>query len=110
MEGPLGVWVATLRAPPDAAAATAHLEIVASDAAGNVSRRRVPVEIGPAAAPAGPGADAAGIAPLAALAVLALAALALSAAVLLRARPVPPLAAALLAGALEGPRRRGRRS
>jgi hypothetical protein len=45
MDGPLGVWVATLRVPADATAGRAKLEIVASDAAGNVSRRTVALSI-----------------------------------------------------------------
>jgi Ca-activated chloride channel family protein len=44
MDGPLGVWRATLDVPADAPQVTS-LEIVAVDAAGNVSRRQVPVEI-----------------------------------------------------------------
>jgi Ca-activated chloride channel homolog len=50
MEGPIGAYVATLRAPLDAAEGRIQLEVVASDAAGNVSRRSVPLEVraGPA--------------------------------------------------------------
>ncbi len=49
MEGALGVWTVELPVPADAATGDVSLEIVASDAAGNVSRRRVPVAIGAAA-------------------------------------------------------------
>ncbi len=66
MEGPLGLWEATLRVPADAVAGSAELEIVASDAAGNVSRRHLAVAIREGA-PARPdeavaGAGAAGVA------------------------------------------------
>ena len=55
MEGPLGVWHAELHVPADAARGTARIEVVASDAAGNVSRRDMEVGVGvpPAAATAG---------------------------------------------------------
>jgi Ca-activated chloride channel family protein len=45
MTGPLGSWVATLHVPPGAARGSIHLEIVAADAAGNISRRKLAVEI-----------------------------------------------------------------
>lgn len=45
MEGPLGVYVAELRVPHEAVEGEAELEIAASDAAGNVSRRRIPLAI-----------------------------------------------------------------
>jgi hypothetical protein len=45
MEGPLGAWAAVLHVPDGAAPGTASLEVVASDAAGNVSRRGLDVEI-----------------------------------------------------------------
>jgi Ca-activated chloride channel family protein len=45
LEGPLGVHVAVLRDPHDAPEGSGELELAASDAAGNVSRRRIPLEI-----------------------------------------------------------------
>lgn len=107
MEGPLGVWVADLAVPPDAPLGPGALEIVASDAAGNVSRRRAPLEVRAAGAP-GAALDASvlGVALVAGpvLAVGVVLAWALG-----RRRAPPPRAATLLAGALErSDRRRGR--
>ena len=64
MEGPLGAYVAALRVPEGAAPGVARLELVAADAAGNVSRRGLDVAIAP---PGGEGARlaSAGAAPLA---------------------------------------------
>uniref|UniRef100_UPI001F5A45CB VIT and vWA domain-containing protein n=1 Tax=Anaeromyxobacter terrae TaxID=2925406 RepID=UPI001F5A45CB len=58
MEGPLGAWVAELHVPAAARAGAADLEVVASDAAGNVSRRRVALTLIPVPPPGAP--DAAG--------------------------------------------------
>ncbi|HSD20917.1 MAG TPA: VIT and VWA domain-containing protein, partial [Anaeromyxobacter sp.] len=82
MEGPLGAWVAELHVPAAASAGPAALEVVASDAAGNVSRRRLSLTVVAAGSPgaqliAGAGAGA-GAAPMA----LALAAAAIAATVL----------------------------
>ncbi|HYG68675.1 MAG TPA: hypothetical protein VD838_13485, partial [Anaeromyxobacteraceae bacterium] len=100
MDGPLGAWVADLRVPGDAAAGEGTLELVASDAAGNVSRRRVPLAVvaGGAASRADAAAAAAALAVATALAVV-LAALAV-AAVLRRRRGPAPLGIVLLAGAV----------
>jgi Ca-activated chloride channel family protein len=106
MEGPLGVWVATLRAPADAAEGAAELEVAASDAAGNVARRTVPLAVraGPAVGEDGRVAYA-GMAGAAAFATVLLGALV--AAVLLRGRHAPPpLERVLRAGA---PKRAGER-
>jgi Ca-activated chloride channel family protein len=46
MEGPLGLWVAELAVPDGAARGRAAFEIVASDAAGNVSRRTLELSVG----------------------------------------------------------------
>lgn len=109
MEGPLGAWVAILRAPPGSAAGAAELELAASDAAGNVSRRRLPIVV--AAAPTGAAPLEAGVAAVAfgAAGVLLLALAIVAAAVaVLRERPgPPPLAHLLLAGTV---RRAGGRS
>jgi Ca-activated chloride channel family protein len=51
MEGPLGAWVAELHVPAAARVGAAELEVVASDAAGNVSRRRLPLAVVLARAP-----------------------------------------------------------
>jgi Ca-activated chloride channel family protein len=50
MEGPLGTWVADLRVPEGFRRGTARLEIVACDAAGNVSRRSLDLAVGTAPA------------------------------------------------------------
>ncbi len=60
MEGPLGVWHAELHVPADAAQGAARLEVVASDAAGNVSRREL--EVGVGAPPPGVAAGGSGTA------------------------------------------------
>ncbi|WP_242361914.1 VIT and VWA domain-containing protein, partial [Anaeromyxobacter sp. SG17] len=84
MEGPLGAWVAELHVPAGAGAGAADLEVVASDAAGNVSRRRVALTLLPLPPPGAP--DAAGPMLLAGagagLALLALGAAGLAAALL----------------------------
>jgi hypothetical protein len=46
LAGAAGVWTAELRVPEDGALGKGELELVASDAAGNVSRRRIPLVIG----------------------------------------------------------------
>ncbi len=46
MGGPIGAWTATLHVPADQPAGKVALEIVASDGAGNVSRRAAEAEIG----------------------------------------------------------------
>lgn len=104
MEGPLGAWVATLRVPPGAAAGPAELEVAASDAAGNVSRRRIPLEIRGAPAPGARGTALAGVT-LAALAAAGLGALA-GAALLRSAWRPRPLRRVLLASSVR--RSRGR--
>jgi len=53
MEGPLGTWTAELRVPEGFRTGPARLEIVASDAAGNVSRRTLDVAVGAPPAAAG---------------------------------------------------------
>ncbi|ABS28314.1 Vault protein inter-alpha-trypsin domain protein [Anaeromyxobacter sp. Fw109-5] len=80
MEGPLGAWVAELHVPVAARAGAAGLEVVASDAAGNVSRRRLTLAVVPARAPGTAGALRADVG--ARLVVLALAGAALAAAFL----------------------------
>jgi Ca-activated chloride channel family protein len=45
LEGPLGLWVASVHVPDEAGEGEGELEIAASDAAGNVSRRRVPLAV-----------------------------------------------------------------
>jgi Ca-activated chloride channel family protein len=78
MAGPLGVYEAALHVPQDAALGLAELEVAASDAAGNVSRRRIPVTI--RAVPARREvafADAGGVALWAAVALTALVAAAI---------------------------------
>jgi len=81
MEGPLGTWTAELRVPEGFRPGPARLEIVASDAAGNVSRRYLLVAVGDA--PAAPGAIAA------TLAAAALGGLGLALHRRARRRPVP---------------------
>ncbi len=100
MDGPLGVWVAVLRVPADAAAGRAELEIVASDAAGNVSRRRLGLAIREGAA-VRPG-EAVAEASVAGVAVGAVVlAVAVTGALLLRRRSAPrPLGRRLLASTL----------
>jgi Ca-activated chloride channel family protein len=100
MEGPLGLWVAALHVPADAMAGRAELEIVASDAAGNVSRRRLSVAIREGA-PARPdeAVAQAGVAGVAVGAVVL--AVAVISAMLLRRRRAPrPLGRRLLASTL----------
>jgi Ca-activated chloride channel family protein len=88
MAGPLGAYEAALRVPHDAAEGTARLEIAASDAAGNVSRRTLPLlVVAGRASPERTAYASAGSA--AALAAALLAGLALSLAVLLRRRRRP---------------------
>jgi Ca-activated chloride channel family protein len=106
MEGPLGVYEAVLRVPHDALEGEAQLEVVASDAAGNVSRRRVPLRI--LAAPSGREravayASAGGVAVVAAVVLVAV--VAVVAAMLLRSRRKPrPLERVLLAGSIRNAR------
>ena len=99
MEGPIGVYTAILRAPADAPDGRIELEVAAADAAGNVSRRRVPLAIRAAAPPGGrvAYASAAGLAALAAGLVAALLALVL----LRRRRAQPPLDRVLRAGSVK---------
>jgi Ca-activated chloride channel family protein len=106
MEGPIGLWVAALRVPADAVEGEAELEVVASDAAGNVSRRRVafavrtdPERRGGPVAYAGVGGAAAAFAAVLLSATLA-------AALVRRRRPPRPLRRALLAGAVRRARER----
>jgi Ca-activated chloride channel homolog len=99
MEGPLGAYVAVLRVPEEVEAGPASLEVVASDAAGNVSRRRIVVDVQPAAGESPPV-----LASLLALAVAAgpVALIILAASAVLRRRPGPrPLGLTLLAGSVE---------
>jgi Ca-activated chloride channel family protein len=95
MEGPLGVWHAELHVPSDAARGMASIEVVASDAAGNVSRRAVEVGVGVPPVTAAVGGTA-GLAGGAALLALSLAAMT----VLLRPRRKGPRIA--LPGAARG--------
>jgi len=46
LQGAAGVWTAELHVPADGAEGDGELELVASDAAGNVSRRRIPLAVG----------------------------------------------------------------
>jgi Ca-activated chloride channel family protein len=99
MDGPIGVYTATLRAPADAPEGRIELEVAAADAAGNVSRRLVPLGIRaePPAAGRVAYASVAGAAALAAALVAALVALAL----LRRRRARPPLDRVLRAGSVK---------
>ncbi len=105
MGGPFGVYEAVLRVPHDALEGEARLEVVASDTAGNVSRRRVPLLI--LAAPSGREravayASAGGAAVFAAVVLVALVA-----AMLLRRRRKPrSLERVLLAGSVRNARER----
>jgi Ca-activated chloride channel homolog len=99
MEGPIGVWVATLRAPADTPEGGVELEVAASDAAGNVTRRTVPLAVRAGPAPDGPVAYA-GMAGAAVFAVVLLGALA-AAALLRGRREAPPLERVLRAGSLK---------
>jgi Ca-activated chloride channel family protein len=101
MEGPIGVYAAVLRVPADAAEGRAELEVAASDAAGNVSRRRVAFAVR-----AEPSADRrvayAGVTGAAAAAGVGIVGLLVVALVLLRRRrPRPPLPRVLIAGSVK---------
>jgi Ca-activated chloride channel family protein len=87
MEGPLGVWHAELHVPREAARGSARLEVAASDAAGNVSRREVMVSVG-APPPVKASSGAAGVAAGAAL--LAFAVLSMAAVIVPRRRFLRP--------------------
>ncbi len=100
MDGPLGVYVADLRVPPDAAEGPAAIEVAASDAAGNVSRRRVPIAVRAGGAPADAAVAYAGMGGLLAFTAVVLAA-ALAAVMLRRPRKPRPLERALVAGSGE---------
>lgn len=96
MEGPLGVYAAVLHVPADVAPGRAELEVVASDAAGNVSRRRVALSIVSPPAPRGEEvayASTAGIAIGAAVLLVAV----LASLLLRRTRRPRPLSRVLLA-------------
>jgi hypothetical protein len=95
LEGPLGVYQAALRVPRDAAEGPVELEIVASDAAGNVSRRTVPLRVERGGTPA-PAAYASA-ASAAVFAAVLLAAIALAIVLRRRRRPGRPLDRVLLA-------------
>jgi hypothetical protein len=95
MEGPLGIYEAALRVPLDAAEGAVELEVVASDAAGNVSRRTVPLRVGGNAPPVRTAYASAGGA--AVFAAVLLAALGLAIALRRRRRPGRPLDRVLLA-------------
>jgi Ca-activated chloride channel family protein len=103
MEGPLGVWVALLQVPGDAADGVAELEVVASDAAGNVSRRRVAVRV--REEPRGAPAAYAGMGGAVAFAAVLVAALLAGVALRRRRRP-RPLGRVLLAGSVRNARER----
>jgi Ca-activated chloride channel family protein len=90
MRGPLGLYEAVLRVPNDAALGPAEVEIVASDAAGNVSRRRIPLTIRAGASP-GDRATFASVGGVAVFAAVALTAL-IAAAMLRRKRGPQALA------------------
>ncbi len=68
MQGPLGTYVAQLKVPADWSEGSVKLEIVASDTAGNVSRRPLEVRIG---GPVAAGVELAVLVLLAAVAVAA---------------------------------------
>jgi Ca-activated chloride channel family protein len=100
MEGPLGVWVALLQVPADAPDGAVALEVAASDAAGNVSRRNVTVRVRAEPARRGLPAAYAGIGGT--IALLGLLVAALVALVLARRRrPRGALGRVLLAGAVK---------
>jgi Ca-activated chloride channel homolog len=61
LEGAAGIWRAELRAPPDGAPGAGELELVASDAAGNVARRRLPIAVDDAPVRPGEGTDGLGL-------------------------------------------------
>ena len=102
MEGPLGVWAVALHVPASLEDGDAALEIVASDAAGNVSRRTIALAVR-AAPPARGGpvayASVGGAAAFAAVVALAL----LAGALLRRGRKPRPLRKVLLSGSVEPP-------
>ncbi len=103
MEGPLGVWAAVLHVPTSAEAGDVALEVVASDAAGNVSRRTVALAL--RAAPSARGGPVAYASVGGAVAFAAVLALSIVAAALLRRRrKARPLRRVLLAGSVERPR------
>lgn len=95
MEGPIGVYAATLRVPADAAEGRVELEVAASDAAGNVSRRRVAVAV--RAEPSGNGRVAHASVAGAAAAGAGLVVLAVAWVLLRRRRARPPLSRVLIA-------------
>jgi Ca-activated chloride channel family protein len=102
MEGPLGLHVAVLEVPAGLADGVAALEVVASDAAGNVSRRHVTVAIRAAPAQGSPRILHAGVGGVAALAAVVLVLLASGAALSLRRHRSPvPLHPRLLAGSVK---------
>jgi Ca-activated chloride channel family protein len=107
MEGPLGAYVAALRVPRGAAPGVARLELVAADAAGNVSRRALDVAIAPPGADA-PRLAAAGSAPLA-LAVVAALVLGLAALAQARGRARRDRLLSIVLGGTLAPRARSSR-
>jgi Ca-activated chloride channel family protein len=98
LSGPLGIYAATLHAPADVAEGRVELEVVASDAAGNVSRRRVPVTVRPE--PARGRVAYASVAGAAMFAAVLLAAL-VAAGLLRRRRRRPSLDRVLRAGSVK---------
>jgi Ca-activated chloride channel family protein len=100
LEGRLGVWAAALHVPRSFPDGEVALEVVASDAAGNVSRRGVSVSV--RAGPPARGAPAAyasvgGAAAFATVLVLSV----VAGALLRRRRRAPPLRRVLLAGSVQ---------
>jgi len=61
LEGAAGIWRTELRAPDEGAAGAGELELVASDAAGNVTRRRIPITVGVGHGPAAGRAEGLGL-------------------------------------------------
>ena len=101
MEGPIGVYAATVRVPADAAEGRIELEVVASDAAGNVSRRRVATVV--RAQPPGDRRVAyASVAGVAAAGAALVGLLSLALVVLRRRRSRPPLPRVLAGSRAEG--------
>jgi len=100
LAGPLGLYAAVLRVPADAAPGEIELEVVASDAAGNVTRRRVPLAIRAGPAPRGGPVAYAGVGGVAVFAAVLLASL-VAAVLLRRRRKARPLHRVLLAGSVK---------
>jgi hypothetical protein len=106
LDGPLGLYVATLRVPADGAIGEGELEVVASDAAGNVSRRRVALVVTEAPAAGAVARAAVGVGGALAFAAVVLAAFVAAAVLRRRRRPPARLDRVLLAGSVKHARER----